>query len=327
MDDLLSLNEYQVGVQPLPSDPPPPYTPEADAEADAFLDNIIRAGRPLTVNVNRVERECRLASIKKEADRVRNLLVFTLSVDYQCIPDVRLSASDHYHFKSLYNTLRRLHATNHSSQPSAVERSQLAPYFWKYLYEPCTELEIPTEILLIAIGRMLQFLTWDGKYKGCCFGVLQLGGLRTLASKLYLDRNVVIPAVIENGLQRERLLHGVSEIQDLYFHDISGFDGSTFRTNGEHDWDCLYNINYEANERGLSYERLYIAATRGCLSLTRLQLTLLVKKCVSGIFQRCGRGSDAPSQQYQRPKLWRLHQTFHAPDFIEDRDKTGCGDA
>lgn len=76
---------------------------------------------------------------------------------------------------------------------------------------------------------ILRFTTYVGlwgTYKGCAHAMLSTKGVRGLARKLWIDRNVLIPRLAsphENEM-REALTSKLEEFSRLYFTSIVGLD-------------------------------------------------------------------------------------------------------
>lgn len=315
---------------------PPPYTPQ-QTEPEAFLDELIQVEQHKSMERNACNR---LSPSEIETNRLRNMLMFTLSIDYKCTSDTALSAGDRGHFTDLYYMLTDLQRAHDNAPPTNTERKELAPYFWKYLHEPCRELGVPVDMVLRSIYGLIKFVNCHGGYKGSCFGLLHGDGLHHLATKLWFDQTIMIPAVFERGPQRDRMLTGVKEVRVLYFDSISGIDGSTAEADGCREHRCRrpldsQQIVYEANARGLSYEELRKqGTTASIMSLSLRHMSLQAKQCVKKILERhtqvtagnrkadtltSWRGDGHPKSKSEghRPCCWREWTTYHLPDFFE----------
>jgi hypothetical protein len=343
---------------------PPPYSSvgqgpsehRAAAEAGALLDHLTER-----VNEQDVRREDYppgvQAIINRETERIRNMLEFTLAVDYQAYTTASLSANDREHFLHINKALRQLRSTvvlqsrrpGDEVRPNREERQVFAAYFWKYLFEPCRALSLPLDFVYNSIDALSKYLDSKGSYKGSVFGLLQQDGVERLAAKLYWDRHVMIPTVFTDYTSRNRMLHGVNAIEELYFRSISGVEGSTLsRTNGQ-GIKMVYNVSYEANERGIAYAASSKAAiAHAGKELSTKHWTKAVGQCVDSVLARfklvkdgklkphypwaTWRGEDTILPIFRRPMdavapvgWWRLC-SYHAPDYCEFRDQVLTND-
>ncbi|OQN97876.1 hypothetical protein B0A48_16187 [Cryoendolithus antarcticus] len=85
------------------------------------------------------------ADAAAEVERLRNLLLFCICIDYRCRHDLALSAADKQHFIEMSQALDILPSSN--TKMSYLDREELAPYFWMFLHEPCAALNISSSSL------------------------------------------------------------------------------------------------------------------------------------------------------------------------------------
>ena len=346
---------------------PPPYSSAshgpfqhpAAVEADALLDHLTDR-----VNEQHVLREDYppgvQAILDRETERIRNMLEYTLAVDYQGYTNASMSAADLEHFIYIGNALRQLRSTvvRHSERPSPEvrpnpeERQVLAAYFWKYLFEPCKSLSVPLDMVWRSIFALNQYTDSNGFYKGSVFGLLQQEGVGSLAVKLYRDRRVLIPLIFTDYTSRNRMLHRVDTIEEMYFHSINGLESSTLpnvNVPGAQGVQRSDSVIYDANERAIAYASTRKAAiARACKELSAKHWTRAVDRCVDGVLARFKlvkegkRKPDYPKATWrgeaQMPFLmnqrsdaaipagwWRLC-SVHIPDYCEFRDQVLMND-
>jgi hypothetical protein len=234
-------------------------------------------------------------------------------------------------------------------RPNPEERQVLAAYFWKYLFEPCKALQLPLDFVYDSISNLSRYTDAFGRYKGSVFGLLQQFGVEYLAGKLYRDRHVLIPLIFTDYTSRNRMLHGVNTVQELYFLRIDGIEGSTLPHTNSGNPQLLQSIRCEANERGTQYTRTRRAAiARACTELSSKYWATAVGQCVESVLARFKlvkdgkRKPDHPSATWRgedrmRPfnrlamdapnpvGWWRLC-SFHIPDYCEFRDQAFMND-
>lgn len=296
---------------------PPPYTLEVDDAPHNFLDRIINFA-----DHQREGLESMTAS--HEVDRVRRLLSFSMSIDYQCNNQALLSAPDRDHFTTMANILSTLKQASQNTPILASERQQLAAYFWKYLHEPCKALDICPESVALCITRMLKYSNcYKGSYQGCCFNILQDHGLDALAIKLYLDQRILIPRIFEDLHTRHRMHSAPSEFRELYFSRIYGIEASTEAGFvSARDWAFLQTVTYDAIERGKQFERLRNFCTvAASAQFSAKHWVDKVSRCVESLKRRSKLGQDAkPRPRWGYPAGWWLFDDdVTLPNFIEER--------
>jgi hypothetical protein len=348
---------------------PPPYS-RADEASSSTTCNPHDAQRNallnhLTAQVNKYHSLDRdypakaRAILDRETERLRNMLEFTLSLDYHRNTTASLSAGDREHFTHMAEALRQLRTTVCGAQgrpapevrPTPEERQVLAAYFLKYLGEPCKALSLPTDCVLIRILGLSLYTTSCGEYKGAVFGVLQTGGVDVLAAKLYMDREVVIPRVFADYAVQHQMVQAIYQIQEMYFSSIEGLEGSTLPDSdpGVGGWNRVQNYRYELNERGRTYEfNRTTAIARASKDMSTNYWMKVVRECVDSVTARFnlvkqkkkkadipfpswrGEAISLPAsttyEPYTVPSGWRRLLTFHMPDYLEFRDQVDTND-
>jgi hypothetical protein len=156
-----------------------PSQPPVAVEADTLLDRLTER-----VNEQHVLNEDYppgvQAILDRETERIRNMLEFTLAVDYQGYSAASISAADREHFMHINKASSQLHSTvvlqsnrpGDEVRPNPEERQVLAAYFWKYLFEPCKTLSLPLGFVYDSIANLSQYTEASGRYKGSVFGLL-----------------------------------------------------------------------------------------------------------------------------------------------------------
>lgn len=322
---------------------PPPYTANDDSSHPNDLLNRLRSAV-------RRERTASDAAIL-EAERLRNFLLFTLSLDYHRNTKISLSCSDREHYAALHSRLNDLYNAHDHTDLTSSERETLAPYFWMYLHEPCKVLAIPVECAVGVIVRFHKFQHFGGRYKGSVYGVLHTQGIQALAEKLYMDLTMIIPRVTGSKDLRKVMGSGLQAIARLFFESISGIESSTSAAETNGGWDAVQTFSYELTARGKSYEArrndTLAVARQNTLSLKHWAYKM--KVCTSKILQRrevfpkgkafsdasgTWKGSEprpegtAPdSHLWRRPYGWVPRTSVHIPDFFEHRPGKNCCDA
>jgi hypothetical protein len=302
---------------------PPPYSNAgqgpsqhpAAVEADALLDRLTER-----VNEQHVLGEdyppAVQAIVDRETERIRNMLEFTLAVDYQGCTTASMSVADHEHFMYINKAMRELRSTlvlrpedkTSCKQviPNPEERQVLAAYFWKYLFEPCKALSLPLDFVYESIRALNLYTDSRGRYKGSVFGLLQQFGVESLAAKLYRDRHVLIPLIFTGYASRHRMLHGLSTIQAMYFHSIDGVEGSTLPYPSVRSFQAIQSVKYEANERGVAYASTRKAAiARACKELSTKYWTNVVGQCVDNVLARFKLVKDGKRKTDHSYATWR----------------------
>jgi len=298
---------------------PPPYSSAgqgpsqhpAAIEADALLDQLIE-----WVNKQHVLGDDyppgAQAIVDRETERIRNMLEFTLAVDYQGCSTATMTVADREHFVHITKALGGLRSTTldeRSSQqvsPDPAERQVLAAYFWKYLFEPCKTLSLPLDFVYENIYALSIYTLSNGGYKGAVFGLLQQRGVARLAEKLYRDKHILIPLIFTDDATRDRMLHELNAIQELYFHSIDRIESSTLPYPSLRNFQTFQVLKYEANERGIVYASTRRAAiARGCKELSTKYWTSAVGRCVDSILARFKLVKNDDCGIYYSDPAWR----------------------
>ncbi|KJY00357.1 hypothetical protein TI39_contig334g00008 [Zymoseptoria brevis] len=295
------------------------------------------------------------AALSRETERIRNMMEFTLSVDYQGYTGARISPADRVHFHRMVEAVRKLKRTvsldksDPEVRPSPEERETLAAYFWKYLHEPCKALALPLDTVVHNMICLDQFTSHLGEYKGSVFGVLHQDGHDGLAEKLYMDREVLVPKVFSDHRARQDMIEAVKAVERMYFDRIEGVEQLTYSNPQSYYRDFCW-VKYEANERGLSYAlSRKTAIARAYEFVSAHHWIKVVGECVKGIVARFtlvklgkraadptwaswrGENSVLPfggwARDYNFPRWsWMTRGGYHVPDYFEFRNQVGTSD-
>lgn len=221
-----------------------------------------------------------------EVKRVRNFLAYCLAIDYNVDIGAKLSAADRTHFLRLSTQMCDLELAQRVAPTTAEERHILGPYFWTYIHSPAKALGLPSDLVVLYIHSFKRFTSGSAQYKGSIRGILHDGGLGKLAFKLYVDREVVIPAVVtatEEGKHRKALLTHLNDFQAIYFASISGFKASTLMRDGR--WCHAHFEDYVLNSTGEQYRAERMHGTAG-QPLARLESRKPVWERVDKVLDR-----------------------------------------
>lgn len=289
---------------------------------------------------------------RPEVERLRNFILYVLSIDYHRNTRVSLSCTDREHYAAMNNYLNDLEEAHDRTHLTSTERAALAPYFWQYLHEPCKALAIPVECATVAILRFFHYQDKGARYKGSVYGILHTAGPEVLAQKLWLDRNIVMPRIISCGHERMDMIRGLNGVARMYFQSIDGTEGSAMTGSHTGGWNETQTMSYTLNERGRSYEKCrndVVATTAECISLSPKHWATRIKACITDITQRrdvfpkrkefsdaqgtwrgpepVPEGTAAECHLWQRPYKWLLRPSVHLPDFFEHRPSKGSCEA
>ncbi|SMR56444.1 unnamed protein product [Zymoseptoria tritici ST99CH_3D1] len=219
---------------------PPPYTsighgPSSETgvdEGNALIDHLTkRANEHLALDADYPVGA--QESLGRETERIRNMLEFTLSVDYKRNAGASISAADREHFVHLAEAFRlfrrdpRDDGKPRKADPDTEERRIIVAFFIKYLHEPCKALLLPLDSVYDCIIFLSRYTDRSGRYKGSVTGQFYDYGVEGLASKLYMDRTILIPRVFTDIVVRNLMIDGVKAIEERFFDRISGIESST----------------------------------------------------------------------------------------------------
>ncbi|KAF2723819.1 hypothetical protein K431DRAFT_310550 [Polychaeton citri CBS 116435] len=195
-----------------------------------------------------------------EAERLKRFLIHTLSVDYQTELFARLTSVDKQHFTRVYSILRSF-KYRASTQFTGLLRGTRSSILRKYLCEPCIALGVPVEAAATAIMRYLESTDWRGRYHGSVERTLRASGLGALATKHYVDRKILSPALIKTPPLLNSMCLMVDGLAKQYFDRIDGFEGWMSHVDHGRQWNEIRAVDYVANDRDRILEERYKAAS------------------------------------------------------------------
>ncbi|KAK4890499.1 hypothetical protein LTR27_010780 [Elasticomyces elasticus] len=191
---------------------PPPYSPLPADDATGLERDQIQEFVTLTSGIIDCERtrgiiDCERTRGISYASRLQNFLRFVLLVDYNAtLDDEELTPADYNHFTKLYvltEDMSGLSAARANSR--GPEKEVSAEYLYRNLYQQSGQLGLPYDIVLKMVYRFGTSRDCLGKYKGCTSSVLQNSGLHEFATKLLVDRKIMVPLVFDKGGLRAAL--------------------------------------------------------------------------------------------------------------------------
>lgn len=193
-----------------------------------------------------------------EVQRLRNFLLYTLLVDYQVglQRKVTLSQADANHFLQLRDSMEFYVQAADEVCPTEQERQALGPYFWSHLHNPCRTLRVPSDAVLVALDRWATYRDADGRYKSCLGPVRHSEGLRHLAIKLFIDKNVMIRRISSTLDEAEILVRALNARQGDYFESLN-FETVVELRPGEglNGWCHAHFESYTLNKKGTEYHQ------------------------------------------------------------------------
>lgn len=290
-----------------------------------------------------------------EIKRMHNFLLYCLAVDYRCPCALSLSASDREHFLGMKKVLVSMPNIHKSMHLSAEERRPLAAYFWKHLHAPCTSLGIPVESAVLIVVRYVKYLNANGRYKGCAHGLLHSLGPEALASKLLMDRNVLIPHLATSEHMRQEFTKRIFETARPYFTSVDGFASAIIPVESvasaafAEEAACQYTLT----PRGRFY-RDNRAHTLNMVQRSVLPLLDKAFMCLAGAYKRhkrndifpkspaeilllCDHGCMGPGPTPTQPPKesplwvgrprWRETESMYLPELFEHRPGQGHCDS
>jgi hypothetical protein len=276
---------------------PPPYssiahesiTQPEQPEANALLDHLIRhASEHYVAGANYPAGA--QAILDREAERVRNMLEFALSVDYERDFGASISAADHEHFTRMANMFRLLRPRETDAVRNAIidatkEKDLLLAYFIKYLHAPCKALSLPDDYVCSTIIFLSRYTDRHGKYISSFLSQLRDYGVEAVASKLYMDREVIIPRVFADVASQSRMLNAVKGYEDAHFDRIVGVESSTqIKPGQKKPFQVTHSIRYEAKEslvEAMSHYKTTIG--RACKDLSSNHWAKVIGGCMTEI--------------------------------------------
>jgi hypothetical protein len=284
-------------------------------------------------------------TLKRETARIRNMLLFTLSVDYLGYPVTSMPAADLKHFLRMDEALRQLRTigvvqrSGPEVRPTSKERHILAAFFRKYLHEPCKVLATPLDPVYRQISYISRYMDHQGAYKGSVYGLLQQYGLKRLGIKLLIDRDLLIPRVFsDDHATRRQLLSAIERIEKKFFVSLEGVEVA--KTNSiTSKMSKLLTLKHEPTELGAAYvQARAMAVVDGLRDKCPQHWKRVLGKCIQDITKRCklskadkrkGKAAVVHSDASPFPRRteselndsdWMQLLLYHVPDYYESPD-------
>ena len=183
----------------------------------------------------------------RDTERLRAFLRFVLRQDYNYGPHARLYAEDRGHFATMNNRLRDIKEKRYNS----TQKATLQAYFWKHLRQPCMRLGVPYQSILTIIRRFFKFMKDDGRYESAVENIMLDFGLEAVATKIYLDETVIIPAVFASNEDELRdMLAGSNAMAKRWFTTIEGIFSEAARSQPDTSWTGAHRVQYVLNRQG-----------------------------------------------------------------------------
>jgi hypothetical protein len=326
---------------------PPAYhqLEQSEAASDIFLDSIqatIEAEHTIPDNDEQ----------PFETHRMRNFLLYCLAIDYRFPCPLKVSTQRREHFLGMRRVLGDLAAVRGKMHLKADDRRKLAPYLWKYLHAPCASLGIPVESVVIVVERYAKFVNMFGHYKGCVHGVLHTYGPARLATKLLMDRSILVPCLATSVQMRLELTKKINETAKQYFTRIDGRCSAIFPAPGPGSsvpFDEEIGVRYELTARGRLYQdnrehafhtirhavRLLLERALACVTSARQQPGAFLPAAAYRVLcdQTCMGPGTMPqvpateSPMWAEPPRWRDAGSAHLPELFEHRPGQGFCDS
>ncbi|KJX94082.1 hypothetical protein TI39_contig4219g00005 [Zymoseptoria brevis] len=241
---------------------PPPYSnferePSAlsdTAEEIALLDHLITRANDHFTQGSDYPAGARDV-LDRETERVRNMLRFVLSVDYQRNGSTSISATDREHFVHLADALRLVKSfpkrtpRSPKTETCSPRAQTLAAYFTKYLHEPCKALQLPLDSVYTSIMFLGRYTDQGGRYKGALMGHFYDYGIDALATKFYMDRSILVPRLFTDLATQTDMLDAIKRAEVQIFDNISGMESSTM-IDADGKFVMMHSVTYEATELG-----------------------------------------------------------------------------
>ncbi|TKA79334.1 hypothetical protein B0A55_03465 [Friedmanniomyces simplex] len=264
---------------------------------------------------------------KREADRLRNFLLFALSVHYQRNRSAHLSSDDRKLYLGVRGALTDLRSAQERLRP--FECAKFASYLWHHLHEPCKALTIPIECAARTVLDFFTFQTLSGGYQGAPDGLLRTYGAGVLAQKQGRDAQLLLPQIVPRKALLAEIMGGLDVVADTYFACIPRIDSATGPSCGNvAGWKVVQSVSYVLNEHGEACEAARfarMATVRQSRVFSHEQhWALRAMKCTDRILDRKERtssvhdehagGPDNVPRGNDRYRGWRTAETLHHAD-------------
>ncbi|KAF7186596.1 hypothetical protein HII31_12005 [Pseudocercospora fuligena] len=218
-----------------PFDDPPPYTPASSwaSESDRWEEDsdvnlpVASALQPARATPSMTD-----LGHGPQTEKMKDFLTFVMFRDYVGLcsswgcHSLRASTRDYF-----LRIVKRIERANPSiglmghpnrSERGAKEHSTINQndYLWRNVYEPCRILRLPQDAIVATIMRFYRYRRsfWP-KYYGCISHVVKEEGMQSLARKIAVDREVIIPYLDRDGftMRKHFMSEGLKGVEKRYF--------------------------------------------------------------------------------------------------------------
>ncbi|EME87085.1 uncharacterized protein MYCFIDRAFT_194957 [Pseudocercospora fijiensis CIRAD86] len=211
-----------------------------------------------------------------ETEKLREFLLFVIFRDYVGLwcqsGCYTLRDSTRDHFLRIAETMERasylIKATSIPGQPARVTGAShdggREGYLWRNIYEPCRFLGLPQDAIAATIMRFYHYRrSFCPRYSGCIPQVVSKEGMRSLARKIAIDREVIMKCLFgyEYGLRQSAIKSGLRQVEKRYFILLKAknaqdlpFTWWYWSKNGGRSFEQSFRIIYQLSARGVEAE-------------------------------------------------------------------------
>lgn len=203
-----------------------------------------------TIDLQRYHNVLDESSSDLVTDRLRRLITFSLSADYQLTPIENLPRSDWTHWIRLRKVLLHIEKGNSRRKDSFSVKTRVLwlEYLHVHIRRPADTLQVPSLVVKTMILLLPLRYTSDGQ-PSTFLRRYSFRGPDVLAAKVAIDRDVVIDAAVCCDLKRKELKDMLQKAQELYFLSLDGPQvyelseyGKTYVKNWEECWSRVDSL-------------------------------------------------------------------------------------
>ncbi|KXS99091.1 hypothetical protein AC578_3525 [Pseudocercospora eumusae] len=253
---------------------PPPYTPMSSWNSD--LSRSAEDGG-VTISATSAPQRARATPNMTElehgpaSEKLKELLAFVIFRDYVglCASSgcYTLRASTRDHFLQIAEKIE-MERTNASTEmmKHAIELARRArncrerSLLWRTICEPCRILGLPQDAIVATIMRFYRYRRslWP-KYNGCISRMAKDEDMQSLARKIAVDREVIIPYLDRDGftMRNNHVKEGLKRVEKQYFVTLDVRDArnlpyiwSYWSQYGDRSLAEEFKITYQLSARG-----------------------------------------------------------------------------
>ena len=201
-----------------------------------------------TIDLQRYHNVLDESSSDLVTDRLRRLITFSLSVDYQLTPIENLPRSDWTHWIRLRKVLLHIETRNSRREDSFSMKTRVLwlEYLHVHIRRPADTLQVPSLIVKTMILLLPLRYSPDGQ-PTTVLRRYSFRGPDVLAAKLAIDRDVIIDAAVCCDLKRKELKDKLQKAQELYFLSLDGpqiYELSEYGKTYVKDWnECRSRVD------------------------------------------------------------------------------------